>query len=110
MTIKCIFEVLEMEKENEAKTRNICQVEVLQEELTYATEEVERLTKVLVEQNSLLQASQEQTAQKEIMIQNQQLKVISSNISSKRTPNDQLIKPLNTVWYVWPDIWNITSN
>lgn len=41
------------------------QVEVLQEELVYATKEVERLTKVLDEQAGLLQASQYQTAQKE---------------------------------------------
>uniref|UniRef100_A0A668ASW8 Kinesin family member 15 n=1 Tax=Myripristis murdjan TaxID=586833 RepID=A0A668ASW8_9TELE len=40
---------------------NRIEVEVLQEEVAYATEEVERLTKVLDEQNSLLQASQEQT-------------------------------------------------
>lgn len=51
------------------------QVEVLQEEVAYATEEVERLTKVLDEQNSLLQASQEQTAHKDVMIQNLQQKV-----------------------------------
>uniref|UniRef100_A0A3P8U281 Kinesin family member 15 n=1 Tax=Amphiprion percula TaxID=161767 RepID=A0A3P8U281_AMPPE len=38
---------------------NKIEVEVLQEEIAYATEEVERLTKVLDEQNSLLQASQE---------------------------------------------------
>lgn len=37
---------------------------MLQEELVYATEEVERLTKVLDEQAGLLQASQDQTAQK----------------------------------------------
>lgn len=48
---------------------------MLQEEVAYATEEVERLTKVLDEQNSLLQASQEQTAQKDVMIQNLQQKV-----------------------------------
>lgn len=48
---------------------------MLQEELAYATEEVERLTKVLDEQNSLLQSSQEQTAQKDVMIQNLQQKV-----------------------------------
>lgn len=51
------------------------QVEVLQEEVTYATEEVERLTKVLDEQSVLLQASQEQTAQKDIVIQNLKQKV-----------------------------------
>lgn len=51
------------------------QVEVLQEELTYATEEVERLSKVFDEQSSLLQASQKQTAQKDDVIQNLQWKV-----------------------------------
>lgn len=51
------------------------QVEVLQEEIVYATEEVERLTKVLDEQNILLQSSQEQTAKKDIIIQNLQQKV-----------------------------------
>lgn len=51
------------------------QVEVLQEEIVYATEEVERLTKVLDEQNGLLQASQEQTAKKDVIIQNLQQKV-----------------------------------
>uniref|UniRef100_A0A668AT42 Kinesin family member 15 n=1 Tax=Myripristis murdjan TaxID=586833 RepID=A0A668AT42_9TELE len=56
-------------------------VEVLQEEVAYATEEVERLTKVLDEQNSLLQASQEQTAQKEVTIQNLQQKLESRRSS-----------------------------
>lgn len=50
---------------------------MLQEEVAYATEEVERLTKVLDEQNSLLQASQEQAAQKDVTIKNLQQKVIS---------------------------------
>ena len=55
---------------------HVCpQVEVLQEEIAYATEEVERLTKVLDEQNILLQSSQEQTAKKDVMIQNLQQKV-----------------------------------
>uniref|UniRef100_A0A3P9BKP8 Kinesin family member 15 n=1 Tax=Maylandia zebra TaxID=106582 RepID=A0A3P9BKP8_9CICH len=53
---------------------NKIEVEVLQEEIVYATEEVERLTKVLDEQNSLLQASQEQTAKKDVIIQNLQQK------------------------------------
>lgn len=48
---------------------------MLQEEIVYATEEVERLTKVLDEQNILLQSSQEQTAKKDIIIQNLQQKV-----------------------------------
>lgn len=60
---------------------NICasflQVEVLQEEITYATEEVDRLTKVLGEQDGLLQASQEQVAQKESIIKSLKQKVLS---------------------------------
>lgn len=54
---------------------SLLQVEVLQEEVTYATEEVERLTKVLDEQSNLLQALQEQTAQKDIVIQKLKQKV-----------------------------------
>uniref|UniRef100_A0A8C2ZEN0 Kinesin family member 15 n=1 Tax=Cyclopterus lumpus TaxID=8103 RepID=A0A8C2ZEN0_CYCLU len=65
---------------------NKIEVEVLQEEVVYATEEVERLTKVLDEQNSLLQASQEQTAQKDIMIQNLQNAQIYICVLSLKTP------------------------
>ncbi|XP_055087286.1 kinesin-like protein KIF15-B [Periophthalmus magnuspinnatus] len=54
---------------------NKIEVEVLQEEVAYATEEVERLTKVLDEQNALLQASQEQVTQKDAMIKSLQQKV-----------------------------------
>lgn len=54
---------------------SLAQVEVLQEEVTYATEEVERLTKVLDEQSTFLQALQEQTAQKDVVIQNLKQKV-----------------------------------
>uniref|UniRef100_A0A8C5E1D0 Kinesin motor domain-containing protein n=1 Tax=Gouania willdenowi TaxID=441366 RepID=A0A8C5E1D0_GOUWI len=54
---------------------NKIEVEVLQEEMVYATEEVERLTKVLDDQNSLLKASQDQTAQKDVVILNLQQKV-----------------------------------
>jgi len=45
-------------------------VELLQDEVHYATEEVERLTKVLDEQNGLLQTFQEQANQKDAAIQN----------------------------------------
>lgn len=55
-----------------------CQVEVLQEEVTYATDEVEKLTKVLDEQRSLLQASQEQVAKKNDMIHKLEKKVSTS--------------------------------
>lgn len=59
-------------------------MEVLQEEMTYATEEVERLTKVLDEQNSLLQKSQEQTAQKDAIIHKLEQKVYSSPQSNRK--------------------------
>uniref|UniRef100_A0A669BCE9 Kinesin family member 15 n=1 Tax=Oreochromis niloticus TaxID=8128 RepID=A0A669BCE9_ORENI len=65
---------------------NKIEVEVLQEEIVYATEEVERLTKVLDEQNSLLQASQAQTAKKDVIIQNLQQKT--------QKPNFRVVKSL----------------
>ncbi|KAK9533672.1 hypothetical protein VZT92_008776 [Zoarces viviparus] len=64
---------------------NKIEVEVLQEEVVYATEEVERLSKVLDEQNSLFQASQEQTAQKDVMIQNLQQKMQQQQEAVERT-------------------------
>ncbi|TMS20952.1 Kinesin-like protein KIF15-A [Larimichthys crocea] len=73
---------------------NQIEVEVLQEEVAYATEEVERLTKVLDEQNSLLQASQEQTAQKNIMIQNLQQKLHQQQEAVERTIRNGSFKPL----------------
>uniref|UniRef100_A0A3Q0THE2 Kinesin family member 15 n=1 Tax=Amphilophus citrinellus TaxID=61819 RepID=A0A3Q0THE2_AMPCI len=63
------------QNQQQVSPKNFVYVEVLQEEIVYATEEVERLTKVLDEQNSLLQASQEQTAKKEVIIQNLKQKV-----------------------------------
>ena len=50
-------------------------MELLQDEVLYATEEVERLTKVLDEQNGLLQSFQEQTTQKDSTIQSLQQQV-----------------------------------
>ncbi|XP_062253695.1 kinesin-like protein KIF15 [Platichthys flesus] len=73
---------------------NKIEVEVLQEELTYATEEVERLTKVLDDQNSLLQASREQTAQKDVMIQNLQQKVEQQQDAVEKTIRNGSLKPL----------------
>ncbi|XP_028251152.1 kinesin-like protein KIF15 [Parambassis ranga] len=64
---------------------NKIEVEVMQEEVVYATEEVERLTKVLDEQHSLLQASQEQTAQKEAIIQSLQRKVQQQQQAVEKT-------------------------
>uniref|UniRef100_A0A8C5A4L8 Kinesin motor domain-containing protein n=1 Tax=Gadus morhua TaxID=8049 RepID=A0A8C5A4L8_GADMO len=52
------------------------EVELLQDEVLYATEEVERLTKVLDEQNGLLQSFQEQTTQKDSTIQSLQQQVL----------------------------------
>uniref|UniRef100_A0A3Q2ZVJ2 Kinesin family member 15 n=1 Tax=Kryptolebias marmoratus TaxID=37003 RepID=A0A3Q2ZVJ2_KRYMA len=65
---------------------NKIEVEVLQEEITYATDEVERLTKVLDEQNCLLQASQEQTAQKDAFIKKLEQKVKSTLKLHRATP------------------------
>ncbi|KAK2826058.1 hypothetical protein Q5P01_020272 [Channa striata] len=64
-----------IEKLDRSVASNKIAVEVLQEEVAYATEEVERLTKVLDEQNILLKSSQDQIAQKDIMIQNLEQKV-----------------------------------
>uniref|UniRef100_A0A8C7D704 Kinesin family member 15 n=1 Tax=Oncorhynchus kisutch TaxID=8019 RepID=A0A8C7D704_ONCKI len=60
-------------------------LKVLQEEMVYATEEVERLTKVLDEQAGLLQASQDQTAQKEAIIQTLQEKLKQQQEAVERT-------------------------
>uniref|UniRef100_A0A665WIG0 Kinesin family member 15 n=1 Tax=Echeneis naucrates TaxID=173247 RepID=A0A665WIG0_ECHNA len=71
---------------------NKIEVEVLQEEMTYATEEVERLTKVLDEQSSLLQASQELTAQKDVIIENLQQKQQQEAI--EKIIRKETLKPL----------------
>ncbi|KAG7510287.1 kinesin KIF15 [Solea senegalensis] len=73
---------------------NKIEVEVLQEEVTYATEEVERLTKVLDEQNSLLQTSQEQAAQKDVMIENLKQKVLQQQEVVEKTIRSGSFKPL----------------
>lgn len=67
-------------------------MEVLQEELTYATEEVERLTKVLDEQNSLLQTSQQQTAQKDVIIQNLRQKVKFNHLITTQIITDMTMR------------------
>nr|XP_061823989.1 kinesin-like protein KIF15 isoform X2 [Nerophis lumbriciformis] len=78
---------------------NKIEVEVLQEEMTYANEEVERLTKVLDEQSSHLQAAQEQTAQKDVLIQNlqqemqQQHEAVEKTIDVESTPKSILKTP-----------------
>lgn len=69
-------EVLELKESlDRSVASNKIEVEVLQDEVAYASEEVERLTKVLDEQNILLQAPQEQITQKEAMIESLQQKV-----------------------------------
>ncbi|XP_075874199.1 kinesin-like protein KIF15 [Nelusetta ayraudi] len=78
---------------NKCITSNKIEVEVLQEEVTYATEEVERLTKVLDEQSVLLQASQEQTAQKDIVIQNLKQKVQQQQEAVEKTIRNGSFKP-----------------
>ncbi|XP_056151509.1 kinesin-like protein KIF15-A, partial [Lampris incognitus] len=67
---KMQIELQELKEDTERKVAsNRIEVELLQEEIAYTIEEVEKLTKVLDEQNGLLQASQEQMAQKESEIQ-----------------------------------------
>ncbi|XP_047466800.1 kinesin-like protein KIF15-A isoform X2 [Mugil cephalus] len=72
---------------------NAVEVELLREDIIYASEEVERLTKVLDEQNALLQASQEQTAQKEVMIQNLQQKVQQQQDAVEKTVRNGTFNP-----------------
>ncbi|XP_014863192.1 PREDICTED: kinesin-like protein KIF15 isoform X2 [Poecilia mexicana] len=73
---KMQVEIGELKETMERKmASNKIEVEVLQEEITYATEEVERLTKVCDEQQSLLNATQEQAAQKELIIKSLEQKV-----------------------------------
>ncbi|KAJ3612893.1 hypothetical protein NHX12_019150 [Muraenolepis orangiensis] len=62
------------------------EVELLQDEVLYATEEVERLTKVLGEQNGLLQSFQEQTTEKETLIQNLQQQLKQQEEAAEKTP------------------------
>lgn len=64
---------------------------MLQEEIAYATDEVERLTKVLDEQNCLLQASQEQSAQKDVVIKNleQKVKITFENLTAEIMISDK---------------------
>ncbi|XP_046903869.1 kinesin-like protein KIF15-B [Hypomesus transpacificus] len=77
---------------------NQIELEVLQEEVTYATEEVERLTKVLDEQTGLLQASQEQAAQNETTIQTLQDKLKQQADLVERTiRSDDNDNPLSSV-------------
>nr|XP_023690136.1 kinesin-like protein KIF15 [Paramormyrops kingsleyae] len=63
----------EIQKLREASQRRVASdqiaQELLQEDLAYAAEEVDRLTRVLDEQAGLLQAMQDQAAQKEATIQ-----------------------------------------
>ncbi|XP_034015546.1 kinesin-like protein KIF15-A [Thalassophryne amazonica] len=71
---------------------NRIEVEVLQEEVAFATEEVERLTKVLDEQNGLLQASQEQMAQKDNTIQNLQQKLKQQQEAIEKTIRNPVLE------------------
>uniref|UniRef100_A0AAY4CBJ6 Kinesin motor domain-containing protein n=1 Tax=Denticeps clupeoides TaxID=299321 RepID=A0AAY4CBJ6_9TELE len=63
------------------------ELELLQEELTYATEEVERLTKVLDEQSVLLQSTQDQLSERDSTVQN--LQEQSKEREESATPRTQ---------------------
>ncbi|PWA16612.1 hypothetical protein CCH79_00004442, partial [Gambusia affinis] len=83
---KMQVEICELKETMERKmASNKIEVEVLQEEITYATEEVERLTKVCDEQQSLLNAAQEQAAQKELIIKNLEQKVQQQQEAVEKT-------------------------
>ncbi|KAF6732950.1 Kinesin-like protein KIF15 [Oryzias melastigma] len=72
---------------------NKIEVEILQDEMTYATEEVDRLTKVLGEQDGLLQASQEQVAEKELIIKSLKQKVQQQQEAVEKTIRNGVFKP-----------------
>ncbi|XP_076014647.1 kinesin-like protein KIF15 [Genypterus blacodes] len=73
---------------------NRIEVELLQEDVTYATEDVERLTKMLDEQNSLLQSSQEQMMQKEATIKNLLHRLKQQEDAIERTIRNGSLKPV----------------
>ncbi|XP_062326186.1 kinesin-like protein KIF15 isoform X1 [Osmerus eperlanus] len=77
---------------------NQIELEVLQEEVAYATEEVERLTKVLDEQTGLLQASQDQAAQNEATIKALQDKLKQqADLVERTVRSDDNDNPLSSV-------------
>ncbi|XP_054909204.1 kinesin-like protein KIF15-B [Poeciliopsis prolifica] len=87
-------EISELKETMERKmASNKIEVEVLQEEITYATEEVERLTKVCDEQQSLLNATQEQATQKELIIKNLEQKVQQQQEAVEKTVRNGGFKP-----------------
>lgn len=75
-------------------TSSRIEVELLQDEALYATEEVERLTKVLDEQNGLLQCFQEQANQKDATIQNLQQQVKKQEDSIEKVTQNGGFNPL----------------
>lgn len=70
---------------------------MLEEEIAYATDEVGRLTKVLDEQNCLLQASREQAAQKDVAIKDleQKVKVYFKTLLQSKQSATKMVKKLN---------------
>ncbi|KAG7254336.1 hypothetical protein CRUP_033025, partial [Coryphaenoides rupestris] len=75
-------------------TSSRIEVELLQDETLYATEEVERLTKVLDEQNGLLQTFQEQANQKDAAIQNLQQQVKEQEEAIEKVTQNGGFNPL----------------
>ncbi|XP_008398271.1 kinesin-like protein KIF15 isoform X2 [Poecilia reticulata] len=91
---KMQVEIGELKETMERKmVSNKIEVEVLQEEITYATEEVERLMKVCDEQQSLLNATQEQAAQKELIIKSLEQKVQQQQEAVEKTVRNGGFKP-----------------
>ncbi|XP_077394978.1 kinesin-like protein KIF15 [Festucalex cinctus] len=74
------------------------EVEVLQDEIIYANEEVERLTKVLDEHSNLLQTAQEQVADKDITIQNLKQKVQQQHEAVEKTIRNGALKHVESTY------------
>ncbi|XP_030628202.1 kinesin-like protein KIF15 [Chanos chanos] len=91
--MKALISNMEAEvlQHREASERRVAsdriELELLQEELTYTSEEVERLTKVLDEQTALLQSAQEQNAQSEATIQTLQDQLKQQEEQRKKNEN-----------------------
>ncbi|XP_036006720.1 kinesin-like protein KIF15-B [Fundulus heteroclitus] len=91
-------EISELKENLERKmASNKIEVEVMQEEIVYATEEVERLTKVCDEQQSLLQAAQEQAAQKELTIKSLEQKVQQQQEAVEKAIRNGEFKPTEPI-------------
>ncbi|XP_031435804.1 kinesin-like protein KIF15-A [Clupea harengus] len=93
---------VEMEQLREASERRVAseriEMEMLQDSLAYATEEVERLTKVFDEQTTLLQAAQDQITEREATIKTlqDQLSELTVQVNKGKTLANEPLQQLAT--------------